>query len=240
MDDRVAARGLSALAEDGRAGLGHGRLSEDRLPGSVLLRQAEVDAGKAEVAGRSRSEAAGNLRKARYPAEGADDPRGCRRRGERTGRGPQGGRGCGVRLGVRGHDLPEGTGKGGRDLLFDLGGHPRASGAGEEIPRVCGAGVGQLLCDAELGRLLGRVLRLRAAGREMPDGTFDLFPDQCREHRAVRADADHRRQRRLRVLSGRLYRAAAGYLAASRRRRGTGRARRCGDQVFHRPELVPG
>jgi Fe-S cluster assembly protein SufB len=59
--------------------------------------------------------------------------------------------------------------------------------------------VGQLLRDAELGGLLGRLLRLRAAGRALPDGAVDLFPHQRREHRPVRTHADHRRQGLLRL-----------------------------------------
>ena len=45
--------------------------------------------------------------------------------------------------------------------------------------------------------LLGRLLRLYPAGRALPDGAVDLFPDQCREYRPVRAHADHRRQGQL-------------------------------------------
>ena len=50
VDARVAARGLSALADHGRAALGARRLSPDRLPGRLLLRGAEE-----ERVGRSRS-----------------------------------------------------------------------------------------------------------------------------------------------------------------------------------------
>ena len=57
MAARMAAGGLSPLADDGGAELGAGRLSRDRLSGSLLLRRAESDAG-AEVARRGRSRAA--------------------------------------------------------------------------------------------------------------------------------------------------------------------------------------
>ena len=50
--------------------------------------------------------------------------------------------------------------KAGRHLLLDLGGHSGASGAGEEIPRFGRADHRQLLCDAEFGGLLGRVVCL--------------------------------------------------------------------------------
>ena len=41
VDARLAARRLQALAGHGRADLGAGALSEDRLPGHLLLRRAE-------------------------------------------------------------------------------------------------------------------------------------------------------------------------------------------------------
>ena len=90
--------------------------------------------------------------------------------------------------------------------------HP---GTGQEIPRYRGAGVGQLLCHAELGRVFGWLVCLYAAGRPLPDGTQHLFPDQRRKHRPVRTHADHCRQGFVRFLSGRLHRAAAGHRAAA-------------------------
>jgi hypothetical protein len=164
--------------------------------------------------------------------EGAEE---ARRDWRAQGRG-----GRGVRQRLRRHDLQGGAGEGGRDLLLDLGGDQGSPGAGEEIPRLGRSDHGQLLRDAELGGLLGRVLRLRAAGRALPDGAEHLFPDQRGEHGPVRAHADHRRQGVLRVLPRRLHRAAARHAPAACRGGGTGRAGRCGDQVFHRPELVPG
>ena len=98
----------------------------------------------------------------------------------------------------------------------------------------------QLLCHAELGGLLGRVLCLCAAGRALPDGVVDLLPHQRREHGSVRADADHRGQGVLRLVSRRLHRTAARYAPASCCRRRTGGAGRRRDQVFDRPELVSG
>jgi hypothetical protein len=96
----------------------------------------------------------------------------------------QGRRRCGVRFRLGRHDLQGRAGEGRRDLLLDLRGDQGAPGAGEEIPRLGRADHRQLLRDAELGGLLGRVLRLRAAGRALPDGAEHLFPDQRREHRA--------------------------------------------------------
>ena len=48
---------------------------------------------------------------------------------------------------------------------------------------------------AQLGGLQRRQLRLRAQGREVPDGAVDLLPHQRQGHRPVRADADHLRTR---------------------------------------------
>ena len=81
--------------------------------------------------------------------------------------------------------------EGWRHLLLDLGSDQRASRAGEEVPGFGGSGLGQLLCDAELGRVLGWVVCLHPAQHPLPDGAVDLFPHQCRKHRPVRAHADH-------------------------------------------------
>ena len=98
----------------------------------------------------------------------------------------------------------------------------------------------QLLRDAELGRVLRRLVRLCAAGRALPDGAFDLFSHQREEHRPVRAHADHRRQGLLCQLSRRLHGAQARREPASRRRCRTDRARRRRDQIFDGAELVSG
>src|SRR5664279_11883 len=72
-------------------------------------------------------------------------------------------------------------------------GDPRASGTGEEVSRFGRAGHRQLLRHAQFRGVLRRLVRLRAAGRALPDGIIDLFPHQRGEHRPVRAHADHRR-----------------------------------------------
>ena len=113
--------------------------------------------------------------------------------------------------------------------------HPRA---GAQVSRLGRAADRQLLRHAELGGVLRRLVRLRAAGRALPDGAVDLFPHQREEHRPVRAHADHRRQGRLRLLSRRLHRAEARREPAARRGRRTGRARRRRDQIFDGAELV--
>ena len=58
----------------------------------------------------------------------------------------------------------------------------------------------QQVRGAQLGRLVGRLVHLRAAGRPHRDAAAGLLPDQRREHGPVRADADHRRRGRLRAL----------------------------------------
>ena len=110
----------------------------------------------------------------------------------------------------------------------------------KQISRHGRAGVRQLLRHAECGGVLRRLVRLRAAGRALPDGAVDLFPHQRAEHRPVRAHADHRRQGLLCELSRRLHRADARREPAARRGGRAGRARRRRDQVFDRPELVSG
>ena len=60
---------------------------------------------------------------------------------------------------------------------------------------------------AQQRRLVGRLVRLRAAGRARRDAAAGLLPDQHREHGPVRADADHRRRGLLRALRRGLHRA---------------------------------
>jgi hypothetical protein len=76
-------------------------------------------------------------------------------------------------------------------------------------------------------------------GVRCPMELSHLFPHQRREHRPVRAHADHRRQGVYVSYSKAAPRRSATPPAA-RRGGGDGRAGRCGDQVFHRAELVSG
>ena len=211
------------------AALGAGRIPRDRLPGPLLLLRAEVGC-RAEVARRGRSRAAAHLRQARHSAGRTGDPR--RRRAD-AGRGRRG-----LRLGFGRHHLQGRARQGGGDLLLVLGGGARARRAGAPISRLGRAVDRQFLRDAEFGGVLRRLVRLRAAGRALPDGAVDLFPHQRKEHRPVRAHADHRRQGRLRQLSRRLHRAQARREPASRRGGRARRARRRRDQVFDGAELV--
>ena len=55
---------------------------------------------------------------------------------------------------------------------------------------------GQQVRGAQQRRLVGRLVRLRPQGRRGPAPAPGLLPDQRREHRPVRADADRRRRGR--------------------------------------------
>ena len=52
----------------------------------------------------------------------------------------------------------------------------------------------QQVRGAQLGGLVGRIVRLRPGGSEGRHPAAGLLPDQRREHGPVRADADHRRR----------------------------------------------
>ena len=226
-----------------------GRLRPDRLSGRLLLFRADQLQG-AEVARRHRSRDPQDLREARHPAARA---RGAARH---RARGPQEGEvgedGEPARRAIASRSTPcstcvsvattfkEELKKVRRDLHADLGGAARASRPGEAVSRHGRAGVRQLLRHAQFGGVLRRLVRLRAAGRALPDGALDLFPHQREEHRPVRAHADHRRQGLLRELPRRLHRADARREPAARRGGRADRARRRRDQVFDHPELVSG
>ena len=198
------------------------KLPGDRLPGPVLLRPAEEHDDQAEVARRGRSEAARDLQEAGHPAEGADDPRRRRGRRGRAGRGREGERRVAVdavfdsvSVGTTFQKELKKAGVIFCSISEAIREHPELV---QEVSRLGRAAVGQLLRDAELGGILGRIVRLCAAGRALPDGAVDLFPHQCREYRPVRADADHRRQGLLRLLPRRLHGAASATRRSCTRR----------------------
>ena len=177
---------------------------------------------------RGRSRDPQDLREARHPAARARDPR--RRRGR-----------CGLRQRLRGHHLQGAS-------------WPRWGSSSARSPRRCGSIPswcrkylgsvvpvhGQLLRHAQLGGVLGRLVRLHPQGRALPDGAVHLLPHQRQELGPVRAHADHRRRGGLRVLPRGLHGADARREPAPRRRGRAGRARQRDDQVLDRPELVPG
>ncbi len=70
-----------------------------------------------------------------------------------------------------------------------------------------------------------RQLRVHPEGRSLPDGAVDVLPHQRGQHGTVRADADHRRGRRVRQLPRRLHGAHARREPAPRGRRRAGGAR---------------
>ena len=91
---------------------------------------------------------------------------------------------------------------------------------------------------AELRGLVGRLVRLRPAGRARRDAAAGLLPHQHREHGPVRADADHRRRGLLRALRRGLHGAdlvvGLAALRGGRADRQAGRA----DPLHDRAELV--
>jgi Fe-S cluster assembly scaffold protein SufB len=90
-----------------------------------------------------------------------------------------------------------------------LGSRHEAPRAGAQVPRQRRAVPRQFFRHAQLGGFQRRLVRLRAEGRALSDGAVHLFPHQRRQHRAVRAHADHCRRRQPRQLPGRLHRADA-------------------------------
>ncbi len=86
--------------------------------------------------------------------------------------------------------------------------------------------------------VVGRLVRLRPAGRARRDAAAGLLPDQHREHGPVRADADHRRRGLLRALRRGLHGPDVQLgLAALRGRRADRQAGRA-DPLHDGPELV--
>ena len=126
-----------------------------------------------------------HLRPARHPRGGAQIPLRRRRPVRVRGRLPPGqreARGPGRDLHRHGHRPARARGPGARVLGDD---HPAQR---------------QQTGGAELGRLVGRLLRLRAGRGQGRDAAAGLLPDQHREHGPVRADADHLRGGRRRPL----------------------------------------
>ena len=163
MDARMAAQGLSRLAEMEEVDWAKLDIPRDRLPGRLLLRRAQGEA-EARQPRRGRSRDPARLREARHPDRGAEGAR--RRRGRAQGRGRRGVR---QRLG-RDH-LPRGA-EGARASSSS-----RSARRSANIPSWCRKYLGkrraaarQLLRLPEQRGLLRRHLRLRARGRALPDG----------------------------------------------------------------------
>ena len=110
-----------------------------------------------------------------------------------------------VRIGSRLRQLEGRPGEQGRDLhRHRLG----AQGPSRPVPRVFRDDHSvdrQQVRRAQFGRLVGRLVHLRAQGREDRLSAAGLFPHQLGKHGPVRADADHRRRRSLGALRRRLH-----------------------------------
>ena len=100
-----------------------------------------------------------------------------------------------VRVGGRLPQPPRGPPEEGRHLRRHRHGRPRASRPGPRVLRHDHPDPRQQVRRAELGGLVGRLVRLHPGGREGRHPAPGLLPDQRREHGPVRADADHRRGR---------------------------------------------
>ena len=137
----------------------------------------EIDPGDPAHLREARHSAARARSAARHPEAGRRDDGRWRRRRGRQRLWPRRGR-CGVRFGFGRDHLQGRAGQGRRALHADLGGDPRASRSGEEVSRHGGADQRQFLRHAQFGGVLRRLVRLRAAGRALPDGAVDLFPHQ--------------------------------------------------------------
>ena len=136
------------------------------------------------------------------------------------------------------HKLQEDLEKQGRPLPRHGLRPARARGARQAVLRDDHPAERQQVRGAQLRRLVGRLVHLRAAGRAHRDAAAGVLPDQRREHGPVRADADHRRRGRLRALRRGLHGAdllvRLAALGGRRDHRQEGRARPLHDD----PELV--
>ena len=221
MDARLPPQGLRALhlappADVGLAVSGRRRLRQHPLLrprlGEVLDHLGRRPRGHQE-----------HVRQAGHPGGRAQVPLRRRRPVRVRGRLPPGARGpreAGRR--VHGHGLRPARARG-----------PRARVLRDDHPLER-----QQARGAELRGVVGRLVRLRPAGRARRDAAAGLLPHQHREHGPVRADADHRRRGLLRALRRGLHGAdlvvGLAALRGGRADRQAGRA----DPLHDRAELV--
>ena len=221
MDARLPPQGARPLPRPPAAHLGLADAGRGRLRQHPLLR-ARLRARRALVGRRPRGRQE-DLRPPRHPRGRAQVPLRRRRPVRVRGRLPPGARGP-------------------REAGRDLHGHghrpARARGPRARVLRDDHPAQRQQARGAEHRGVVGRLVRLRAAGRARRDAAAGLLPHQHREHGPVRADADHRRRGLLRALRRGLHRAdlLVG-LAALRRRRADRQARRA-HPLHDRAELV--
>ena len=189
VDDRVPGQELPALRRAADAEVGR-RSLDDRLREHLLLHEAGRRAGP--LLGRPARRHARDVGQAGHP-RGREEVPGRRRRPVRVrGRLPQ---------------APGGSRQAGRPVPRHGLRAARARGRRPPLLRHDHPVQRQQVRRAELGRLVGRLVHLRAQGRQGGAAAAGLLPDQRREHGPVRADADHRRRGRLRALRRGLHRA---------------------------------
>ncbi len=197
MADRLAAQGVSPLADDDGTDLGKGPSRTHQLPGHRLLLRAEAKA----ATGRRASTKL--IRSCWRPTRSS-----AFRCSERE-------RLAGVAVDAVFDSVSVGTtfkkqlAREGHHLLLVQRSGAGASRPGQEISRHGRALHGQFFCRAELRRVHRRFVLLHPQRRALSDGTFDLFPHQRRQDRPVRTHAHRGRRRRARELSRRLHRADA-------------------------------
>ena len=202
LDAEVPAQEPGLLPRAPDADLGRER-RRDRLREHLLLHQADREPG--ELLGGPARRHQGHLGQARHPRGGEEVPRRRRRA---------------VRVGGRLPQAPGGSRQEGRHLPRHRHGAARARGSVPAVLRDDHPAERQQVRGAELGRLVGRLVHLRAAGREHRHAAPGVLPHQRGEHGPVRADADPRRRGRLRALRRGLHGAdLLERLAAQRRRR---------------------
>ena len=175
MDARLPNQGVRALRVAPDPAMGR-QPQPDRLQQHPLFRPRLREEQPRLVGGaRGHQE---HLRPPGHPRGGAQVPLRCRRPVRVRGRLPPGqreARGAGRDLHRHGHRSARARGPGPRVLGHD---HPAQR---------------QQARRAQLGRLVGRLVRLRPGRRHGRDAAAGLLPDQHREHGPVRAHADHRR-----------------------------------------------
>ena len=221
MDAPAPPARAAALRAQAHADLGCRSLG-DRLRQHQVLRPLDREAGP--DLGRPARRHQEHLRAARHPRGRAPAPRRRRRRPVR----------------VRGGLPPDQ--RGARAPGRHLHGHRHGA---EGAPRVLRGvlrhrhpGRRQQVRRAQHRRLVGRLVRLRAAGRARRDPAAGLLPHQHREHGPVRAHADHRRRGQLRALHRGLHRADLQERLAALGRRRDHREEERARSLHDDPELV--
>ena len=221
LDAPAPPQGAPALRTQADAHVGR-RPLRDRLRQHQVLRAVDREAGP--DLGRPARRHQEHLREARHPRGRAPAPRLGRRRPVR----------------VRGGLPPDQ--RGARGPGRHLHGHRHgAQGAPRVLRRVLRHRhpVGrQQVRRPEHGRVVGRIVRLRAAGRARRDSAAGLLPHQHREHGPVRAHADHRRRGQLRALHRGLHGPDLQERLAALRRRRDHREEERPRSLHDDPELV--